>query len=70
MTFPERLRQLRTDQKLSAYQLSIRVGIHENTLRLYEQGKTDPKSFMLCCLTDYFGVSTDYLLGRSDKRNV
>lgn len=68
--FPTRLRQLRTEQKLNFYQLSIRVGIHENTLRLYEQGKSDPTSFMFCCLADYFQVTTDYLLGRSDKRDV
>lgn len=69
-SFPNRLQQLRTAQNLTIPKLSIRVGIHENTLRLYEQGKSDPTSFMLCCLADYFHVTTDYLLGRSDKRNV
>ncbi|TQI68991.1 helix-turn-helix transcriptional regulator [Clostridium sp. KNHs216] len=68
MTFPDRLHHLRTAQKITIPQLSIKVGIHENTLRLYERGKADPRSFMLCCLADYFHVTTDYLLGRSDRR--
>lgn len=33
-----------------------------------EYGEVNVPSLTLCALADYFGVTTDYLLGRSDRR--
>ncbi len=41
------------------------------TLRNYqrmEKGEINVQALTLCTLADYFGVSTDYLLGRSEER--
>ncbi len=35
----------------------------------YEQGISEPKNELLCKIADMFNVSTDYLLGRSEKQN-
>lgn len=68
MTFPLRLRRLRTDHGLTQTELAKRIGISRDTLSRYELGKLDPGSADICRVADYFGVSTDYLLGRSDRR--
>ncbi|OUO35677.1 hypothetical protein B5F88_14715, partial [Flavonifractor sp. An306] len=34
---------------------------------LYERGEADPSTETVCALADVFGVSTDYLLGRTDQ---
>jgi len=68
MTFPERLRQLRAEAGMSQKKLAEKSGISPNSIMRYESGKVDPTSFMLCCLADALGVTTDYLLGRSEKK--
>ena len=68
MTFPERLRQLRADAGMSQKQLSVKSELSANSIGMYEHGKVDTTSFMLCCLADALHVTTDYLLGRSEKR--
>lgn len=40
------------------------IGISFGTYRNYEQGLREPNNEILCKLADYFGVTTDYLLGR------
>ncbi len=42
------------------------TGIDQKTLSNYETGKTNPDSYSIIKLADFFGVSTDYLLGYSD----
>ena len=42
------------------------TGIDQRTLSNYETGKTSPDSFALIKLADFFGVSIDYLVGRTD----
>jgi DNA-binding XRE family transcriptional regulator len=66
--FPERLRILRTRSGLSQIQLAEKIGINVYTLRAYETDQRQPSIGPLCALADYFHVSVDYLLGRSDKR--
>lgn len=42
------------------------TGIDQRTLSNYETGKTSPDSFALIKLANFFGVSIDYLVGRTD----
>lgn len=67
MTFPERLRTLRREAGLTQKQLANKIGITQAAVSEFERGRHAPDVFTLECLADYFKVSTDYLLGRSDK---
>ena len=64
----ERLHQLRTEQDLKQKDMAEILDV---TLRHYqrmEQGKVNLPTLTLCALADRFGVTTDYLLGRSEDR--
>ncbi len=61
-----RLRDLRKERKLSMKKLGELIGLSESTVSLYETGKREPDNETLMKLADYFEVSVDYLLGRTD----
>lgn len=60
--FGARLRQLRTDQKLSRADLARMVGMNENHLGRYERGDSQPTADKIKKLAAALGVSGDYLL--------
>lgn len=64
--FGDRLRYLRKKQGLSQDRLSMKVGVSATMISYYEIGKARPSSDALEWLADFFGVTTDYLLGRTD----
>ncbi len=61
-----RIRHLREMRGLRQIDVSKATGIDQKTLSNYENEKTNPDSFALTRLADFFGVSIDYLLGRCD----
>lgn len=61
-----RIRDLREDLDLRQIDVSNATGIDQKTLSNYETGKTNPDSYSIIKLADFFKVSTDYLLGYSD----
>lgn len=61
------LRELRKSKNLSVKQLSELIGIQERSIYLYENGKQEPNYETLLKLADFFDVSIDYLLGRTDE---
>ncbi|MBR1810413.1 MAG: helix-turn-helix transcriptional regulator [Clostridia bacterium] len=61
-----RIRDLREDRDLRQIDVAQAVGIDQQTLSNYETGKTNPDSYAIIKLADFFQVSTDYLLGRTD----
>ncbi|OQJ71089.1 transcriptional regulator [Leuconostoc pseudomesenteroides] len=63
-----RLRELRNERGLSQDRLANEMLINTKTLRRYEVGENDPRVAILIDLADYFEVSIDYLVGRSDVR--
>lgn len=65
-TFPDRLRRLRERRQLKRCVLSELCGLNRNTIKRYEMGTQKPSMDALISIADYFGVSIDYLLGRSD----
>jgi len=67
MTFAERLKELRKLENLSQSQLAEKIGIADSTISAYEVDRFTPSVLILCCFADYFHVTTDYLLGRTDK---
>lgn len=66
----ENLKLLRKERKLTLKELASRMGVAESTLSLYENGKRKPDFDTLNKFAEYFGVSVDYLLGRSVTRNI
>ena len=67
-TIGERIRQLRKQAKLSQTQLALLLGIDHSTISKYERGERKVPMDMLVPLAKTLKVSTDYLLGNSDKR--
>lgn len=65
-TLGERIRMLRESVNLSQMELSLRVDISQSAIARYELNKTEPKASDIVKLADFFGVSTDYLLGLSE----
>ncbi len=68
--FSERLKQLRTEYNLTLEDVGNKLSVHRSTISSYESGTRTPDIKMLQKLSDLFGVSTDYLLGKSDEREV
>lgn len=44
------------------------MGLALNTYVRYERGEREPTASILVQIADFYGVSADYLLGRSDDR--
>lgn len=66
MQFHERLRALREDNDLTQEQLAETLHISRKTLSNYETGYRTPSIYLVVKIADYFNVSTDYLLGRTN----
>lgn len=65
MEFSDRLRELRTAAKMSQTALGNAIGITIKQIQRYEMGTSEPTLSKLIALADVFGVSIDYLAGRS-----
>ena len=65
-TFGERLRFLRKQADLTQQQLADSVFLNKQTISQYELGKRQPDYEKLERLCDYFNVTSDYLLGKSN----
>ena len=66
----ERLRLLRKEKRQRQIDIAEILGITQAHYQRVEKGKINIPTLTLCFLADYYGVSTDYLLGRSDKREL
>ncbi len=63
-----RIRELRENLELRQIDVANATGIDQKTLSNYETGKTNPDSYSLIKLADFFNVSIDYLVGRIDSK--
>ncbi len=66
----KRLRDLREDADLKQRQLAELLSVSQATYSRYESGELDVPSSVLIRLADFYSVSVDYILGRTDKRNL
>ena len=66
MTF-ERIKNLREDRDLKQETLAEMLGVRQTTYSKYELGKINVPVEMLMKLADFYGVTLDYLVGRSDE---
>lgn len=62
----KRLRQLRIERGLRLKDVADAMGVTLRAIQNYEQGIREPSLSILIKLCDFFGVTADYLLGRSD----
>lgn len=68
-TFAERLKNERLNKNLNQTQLAESLFLDRTSISKYENGKQIPETPTLEKLAEFFGISIDYLLGKSDLRN-
>lgn len=66
--FSLRIKELRNEKKLKQSELAEILGCTPNHYQKIEYGRINVPATNLMILADYFNVTTDYLLGRSDER--
>lgn len=66
MVFPERFKKLREEKKWTQEEVAKMLGTSRSTVGDYEIGRKMPKYDRLKQIADLFGVSVDFLIGRSD----
>lgn len=67
ITMYKRLRDLREDNDLRQRELAETLNVSQTTYSRYESGELDIPSAALIKLADFYKVSVDYILGRTDK---
>lgn len=63
-----RLKELREERHISQLKLALDLNMNQNTISRYENLERQASYETLILFADYFHVSLDYLLGRSDKK--
>ena len=70
ISFPDSLKRFRQEFKITQKQAAQGAGVVERLYQKYEHGEVAPSVLVVMKLADTFGVSTDYLLGRTDSPNM
>lgn len=70
MSFSERLNELQGDRGLDRRDVFSATGISKTAYHRYVTGEREPTMNALISLADYFNVSLDYLVGRSDNPSI
>lgn len=65
-----KLKELRTERNISQEQLAQIINVKNYTIGNWEQNRSEPSIQDIIALADYFEVSTDYLLGRSNDIGI
>ena len=63
-----RIRNLREDSDLTQQQVGEAINVPQRTYAYYENGQRMVPPHVLCALADYYKVSVDFILGRTDKK--
>ncbi len=64
--FAERLRNLRKEKGISQAELAKALDLTQRKISYLETGQFEPDLTILWKISDYFGVSCDYLIGKSE----
>ena len=62
-----RLKELRKKKRISQVMLAMDLNINQNSISRYETGEREADYATLIAIADYFNVSIDYLLGRTEN---
>ncbi len=65
----QRIRNLREDHDLTQKQVGQAINVPQRTYAYYESGQRMIPPHVLCALADFYHVSVDYLLERTDRKN-
>lgn len=65
----KRMRQLRHERGMTQKEVAEQLGIGVSTMTMYETGRREPNMETLIKIANFFDVSVDYLLGKTDARN-
>lgn len=65
-----RIRDLREDRDLNQTQVAKMLGMSQTGYSKYETGENDIPTNILIKLADYYEVSVDYLLNRTNKKDM
>jgi len=68
--FSERLNLILKEKNISQTELSDKIGFTRQAISNWCTGKTEPENNVLVKIADYLEVSTDFLLGRNEKKNT
>ena len=63
-----RIRDLREDKDLTQKQLAQMLGMSQAGYSKYETGENDIPTHILIKLADFYETTTDYILGRTDRK--
>ena len=69
ISLPDRLKQLRKSNNLTQTELGKILGVGKTTISMYETNNSTPNDEIKLKIAEYFNVSLDYLLGKTDIRN-
>lgn len=69
MNFPERIIHVRKERKILQKNVATAIGITIRNYQRYEKGEAQPTLPVLLRLANYFDVSLDYLVGRTNNPN-
>lgn len=62
-----RLRELREARHYTQLKVALDLNLNQNSISRYENGTREADYELLCRFADYYGVSVDYILGRTDQ---
>ncbi len=65
-----RLKALRRSKNLSQLKVALDLNMNQNSISRYENGEREADYATLVRIAEYFGVSVDYLLGRTDNPHM
>ena len=65
-----RLKEIRKAKSISQLKMAMDLNTNQNTISRYETGEREPSINELIKIADYFNVSIDYLLERTDNPTV
>lgn len=64
------LRKLRKEKGLSQIAVQMQTGIEQALISKYENGERVPPTETLMQLADFYGVSMDYIMVRTDRKEI
>lgn len=64
------LKELRKEKGLSQIAVQMQTGIEQALISKYENGERVPPTETLMQLDDFYGVSMDYIMGRTDRKEI
>nr|WP_325185810.1 helix-turn-helix transcriptional regulator [uncultured Oscillibacter sp.] len=69
-SLPTRMKKLRESRRIYQREIAETLGVTTRAYQFYESGRSEPNIKTLIAIADYFQVSIDYLVGRTDVPGV